>query len=1024
MRFVSRLHVCAALAIFTILYITWMDSAGFEETVHTVWRGSAHRIVVFGNDWSDTGSYRVSSPALSSIVARDADRGDLWVETLCKELECDTIDNFAHSVPIAADGAQTDALLDAAVYEDAMGSESNDSAVMSFDFKAQVEQFVTYNKGRRLIPQRLRKEDEWTFFAVYFGLWDLLEYSTLEKSVAMYAIDKSITSLFRQLDVLAADAPFPPKVIIPKMIDVSFLPRFQMKKKAMHEAQFAETQHRLIFLWSYWNLVLHRTANNWKNGIVYMPEANEAIMQEVRAKQLHSKQLSDAFGVGKQAPLFEHIEQPCLASQRGSAGSLQASDVQKCSTPAEHLFWDDVQLSGPAHALIGNQAVSLIRGNQSVGREQQTQGSDNKEKPEKQEAEHFTLKFPPGSTMQTEHISPQSPIDVAKHPRSLRKSSRIQETRSNSMPDLTTEHNCEDDPSPTGTSSPRNTRKRLISLVEASESEESGSPTDEKLPPSATSTTAGSPDFVGHVCLCQPEPKIPRPRNAFILYRQHHQQVIIARNPGLNNPDISKIIGEQWKAEPEERKKIWQDLAQEEKARHQEQYPDYRYQPRRIGKSGSSPLNPFGQHTTVDKYRCQRCGGRSIKTPTSPYLDPSGIPILPPPNITESITPTTRYLPVISNLSMESPVHPRGHGPPNLNHLKLRVTSAIRDDPAATSPSTPNKKRRFEYGHPNSALGLRADGPYFPSTQYARRESLPPIQIRYSPPNSATMPPPRTPRDGRLSIVEVGPSSHSSSPKSVEEVLSAYAYGNKIKLLGRITPPYKELREGMSSGQEGRGAIIAIEGDDLAAVKELSEWLNEHLAKQGEFKPQITEPPRVPGNDGKDVTFDDYLDLIKEWHGKSKEMIEYITTASSAASPCQDIVMSDKDTSSTSITASRKDSAMLCDSPAATLKPVIILPTFQLHASVAYASRIPIQDAYSAMDHWQWMATLWRGTVGPDLTLYVKSYDAKEGQIGQKPEMDDPSRCFTVFKEKEGKFTEPDLRRVGFEVGEWIKAVR
>jgi hypothetical protein len=49
---------------------------------------------------------------------------------------------------------------------------------------------------------------------------------------------------------------------------------------------------------------------------------------------------------------------------------------------------------------------------------------------------------------------------------------------------------------------------------------------------------------------------------AFILYRQHHQQAIIARNPGLNNPDISKIIGEQWKAEGEESKKVWQDLAQ------------------------------------------------------------------------------------------------------------------------------------------------------------------------------------------------------------------------------------------------------------------------------------------------------------------------------------------------------------------------------------------------------------------------------------------------------------------------------
>lgn len=86
MRFVSRLCACAALTISTILYVTWMNSAGFEEIVNTVWRGSAHRIVVFGNDWSDTGNYRVSSPALSAIVARDADRGDLWVETLCKEV--------------------------------------------------------------------------------------------------------------------------------------------------------------------------------------------------------------------------------------------------------------------------------------------------------------------------------------------------------------------------------------------------------------------------------------------------------------------------------------------------------------------------------------------------------------------------------------------------------------------------------------------------------------------------------------------------------------------------------------------------------------------------------------------------------------------------------------------------------------------------------------------------------------------------------------------------------------------------
>jgi hypothetical protein len=49
---------------------------------------------------------------------------------------------------------------------------------------------------------------------------------------------------------------------------------------------------------------------------------------------------------------------------------------------------------------------------------------------------------------------------------------------------------------------------------------------------------------------------------AFILYRQHHQHAIVARNPGLANPDISKIIGEQWKAESQDQKLIWQTLAQ------------------------------------------------------------------------------------------------------------------------------------------------------------------------------------------------------------------------------------------------------------------------------------------------------------------------------------------------------------------------------------------------------------------------------------------------------------------------------
>ncbi|KAE8845843.1 hypothetical protein PTNB85_01824 [Pyrenophora teres f. teres] len=355
MRFVSRLHACAALAFLTILYFTWLRSNDIGTTVHT-WRGSVHRIV----------------------------------------LGCDTIDNFAHSVPDAVGGVQTGALVDAGVHAEAKGAKSNNSAVLPFDFKTQVEYFITYNKGRRIIPQRFRKMDQWTYFTVFFGLWDLLEYSGVEKRIGMAAIEKSIDALFRELDILAQHTIFPPKVIIPKMIDVTFLPVFQSRKKALREAAFAEAQHQLVFLHSYWNTVLVQAASRWKNGTIYMPEPNELIMQEVRVQQLYMRQISDAAGVGKQAPLFEYVEQPCLASQRSNAIALQVADIHKCSAPAKHLFWDDIQLSGPAHELIGKQAALLVRGNLSVDVQQGLRASDKGKKADIEEERRFKLEFPPG----------------------------------------------------------------------------------------------------------------------------------------------------------------------------------------------------------------------------------------------------------------------------------------------------------------------------------------------------------------------------------------------------------------------------------------------------------------------------------------------------------------------------------------------------------------------------------------------------------------------------------------------------
>lgn len=455
-------------------------------------------------------------------------------------------------------------------------------------------------------------------------------------------------------------------------------------------------------------------------------------------------------------------------------------------------------------------------------------------------------------------------------------------------------------------------------------------------------------------------------------------------------------------------------------------------------------MNPSGQHTTVDKYRCPRCGGRSIKTPISPYpVEGQSAPTLPLPNTSEGLTPTTRYLPMMGSLSLDSPVVARrGPGPSRLSNIQM--PSPVRED--MYSPLTPGqKRRRYDYAPPPSAR--RAEAPYYPQSA-ARRESLPPIHVRVSPPASAGMHPPsaRTPQDRRLPIHEqpnrkgssasdiniLVPQHHDQS-RSVEAMVLSVPYQARIKLLGRICAPLKEPGPASPAAQT-RGAIIAVEGDDLQAVHDLTRWLNEFLSKDEEYHSRIAEPPKTPGDSKKEVTFEEYLELISEWHGKSKEMTRYITTPI----PSSDSVPSKEDATDTT---DRKDSATPPDSPRKsaspslttstltsnpshpTKKPIIILPTFQLHASVAYASRIPIQDAYSPTDHWQWMATLWRGIVGPDLTLYVKICDPKEQPQGKMVELDDSVRCLTVIKQAGGEFKDASLRRVGFEVSEWVRAL-
>ena len=104
--------------------------------------------------------------------------------------------------------------------------------------------------------------------------------------------------------------------------------------------------------------------------------------------------------------------------------------------------------------------------------------------------------------------------------------------------------------------------------------------------------------------------KIPRPPNAFILYRQHHHHRLRSETPELKNNDISKIVGAMWAAEKKEVKEYFQRKAVDLKEQHANLYPDYQYAPRK----------------TSEKKRRATQKKRSAAAPADP---PNTTPLLP-----------------------------------------------------------------------------------------------------------------------------------------------------------------------------------------------------------------------------------------------------------------------------------------------------------------------------------------------------------------------------------------------------------
>lgn len=177
-----------------------------------------------------------------------------------------------------------------------------------------------------------------------------------------------------------------------------------------------------------------------------------------------------------------------------------------------------------------------------------------------------------------------------------------------------------------------------------------------------------------------------------------------------------------------------------------------------------------------------------------------------------------------------------------------------------------------------------------------------------------------------------------------------------------------------------------------------------------------------------------YFDVISKWHRVSRDIVSFLHGECSDGAN-ENFVM-EGDASQDNMTQQRQ------------AKPfrIALVPQYQLTTVNKYAAAAPIGDLYGPVEHWQWMASLWRFCAGPDVTVYVRDCPAEEfaeANLNGALQGQGVSHPIDVWLERQGVIVvrRPDeacavndigygqgeiieekaLRRVSFEVQEFLR---
>ncbi|XP_042887400.1 transcription factor SOX-4-like [Penaeus japonicus] len=106
---------------------------------------------------------------------------------------------------------------------------------------------------------------------------------------------------------------------------------------------------------------------------------------------------------------------------------------------------------------------------------------------------------------------------------------------------------------------------------------------------------------------------VKRPMNAFMVWSQMERREIVKFAPDMHNAEISKQLGKRWKNLTEDQRQPYIQEAERLRQLHMQEYPDYKYRPRKKTKSGSSTKAVEKGRVTKAKDKTSSAGSPALK---------------------------------------------------------------------------------------------------------------------------------------------------------------------------------------------------------------------------------------------------------------------------------------------------------------------------------------------------------------------------------------------------------------------------